>query len=79
MHSLVISIFQYACESGTFTAELKKRKQTFEMRFYRRLLNILYKAHVTTEEVRRKIQSATEEYADILCLFKKRKVRFLKV
>ena len=55
MHSLVISIFQYACESGTYTAELKKRKQAFEMRFYRRLLNISYKAHVTTEEVRRKI------------------------
>ena len=40
MHSLVISIFLYACESWTLTAELEKRTQAFEMRCYRRLLNI---------------------------------------
>ena len=58
MRSLVISIFPYACESWTLTAELEKRTQAFEMRCYRRLLNILYKDHVTNEEVRRKIQAA---------------------
>ena len=36
------------------TADLEKRKQTFEMRRYRRLLNISYKEHVTNEKVRRK-------------------------
>ena len=55
MRPLVISIFPYACESWTLTAELEKRMQTFEMRCYRRLLNISYKDHVTNEEVRRKI------------------------
>ena len=40
-HSLVISVFLYACESWTLTAELEKRTQAFEMRCYRRLLNIL--------------------------------------
>ena len=40
MRSLVISIFLYACESWTLTAELEKRTQAFEMRCYRRLLNI---------------------------------------
>ena len=53
MCSLVIFIFLYACESWTLTAELKKRTQAFEMRCYRRLLNISYKDHVTNEEVRR--------------------------
>ena len=43
MRSLVISIFLYACESWTLTAELEKRTQVFEMRCYRRLLNISYK------------------------------------
>ena len=43
MRSLVISIFLYACESWTLTAELEKRTQAFEMRCYRRLLNISYK------------------------------------
>ena len=32
MRSLVISIFLYACESWTLTAELEKRMQAFEMR-----------------------------------------------
>ena len=40
MCSLVISIFLYVCESWTLTAELEKRMQAFEMRCYRRLLNI---------------------------------------
>ena len=52
---LMRSICLYVCESWTLTAELEKRTQAFEMRCYRRLLNISYKDHVTNEEVRRKI------------------------
>ena len=40
MCSFVISIFLNACESWTLTLELEKRMQAFEMRCYRRLLNI---------------------------------------
>ena len=72
MRSLVISIFLYACESWTLTAELEKRMQAFEMRCYRRLLNISY----TNEEVRRKIQAAIGEYDELLTLVKKRKLRW---
>ena len=75
MRSLIISMFLYACESCTLAAELEKRMQTFEMRCYRRLLNILYKDHVTNEEVRRKIQAAIGEYDEHLTLVKKRKLR----
>ena len=32
MRSLVISIFLYACESWTLTAELEKRIQAYEVR-----------------------------------------------
>ena len=70
MRSLVISIFLYACESWTLTAELEKRMQAFEMRCYRRLLNISYKGHVTNKEVRRKIQAAIGEYDELLTLVK---------
>ena len=76
MRSLVISIFLYACESWTLAAELEKRTQAFEMRCYRRLLNISYKDHVTNEEVRRKIQAAIGEYVELLTLVKKRKLRW---
>ena len=51
MRSHVISIFLYACESSTLTAELEKRTQAFEMRCYRRLMTISYKDHVTNEEI----------------------------
>ena len=40
MCCLVICIFLCACESWTLTSELEKRTQVFEMRCYRRLLNI---------------------------------------
>ena len=50
MHSLVTSTFLYACESWTLTAELQ-RIQAMEMMFYRKILRISYKDHVTNEEV----------------------------
>ena len=48
------------------------------MRCYRRLLNISYNDHVTTEEVRRKIQAAIGEYDELLTLVKKRKLRWFR-
>ena len=45
LRSLVISIFLYACESWTLTADLQRRIQAMEMRCYRRLLNISYTEH----------------------------------
>ena len=50
MRSLVTSIFLYACESWTVTAELQRRIQTMEMRCYRKILLISYKDHVTIKE-----------------------------
>ena len=76
MCSLVISIFLYASESWTLSAELEKRMQAFEMRCYRRLSDISYKDYVTNEEVRRKIQAAIGEYDELLTLVKKRELRW---
>ena len=38
MRSLLTSIFLYACESWTLTAELQRRIQAMEMRCYRKVL-----------------------------------------
>ena len=76
MCSLVISIFLYACESWTYTAELEKRMQAFEMRCNRRLVNISYKDHVTNKEVCRLIQAAIGEYDKLLTLVKKWTLRW---
>ena len=55
MRSLVTSIFLYACESWTLTAELQRRIQAMEMRCYCKILHISHKDHVTNKEVRAKI------------------------
>ena len=73
MRSLVTSIFLYACESWTLTAELQRRIQAMELRCYRKILRISYKDHVTNEEVRAKIQQATGPHEDLLTIVKRRK------
>ena len=64
MRSLVTSIFLYACESWTLTAQLQRRIQAMEMRCYRKMLRISYKDHVTNEKVRTKIQQAIGPHED---------------
>ena len=74
MHSLVTSIFLYACESWTFTAELQRRIQAMEMRCYCKILHVSYKDHVTNEKVRAKIQQAIGPHED-LTIVKRRKLQ----
>ena len=45
LRSLIMSIFLYACETWTLTAE--RKIQTMEMRSFRRLLGISYREHIT--------------------------------
>ena len=71
MRSLVTSIFLYACESWTLTAELERIIQAMEMRCYRIILRISYKDHVTNKEVRAKIQHAIGPHEDPLTIVKR--------
>ena len=75
MHSLVTSIYLYACESWTLTAELHRRIQAMEMRCYRKILRISYKDHVTNEKFRAKIQQAIGPHED-LTIVKRRKLQW---
>ena len=75
MRSLVTSIFLYACESWTLTAELQRRIQAMEMRCYRKILHISYKDHVINEKVRAKIQQATGPHEDLLTIVKRNKLQ----
>ena len=76
MRSLVTSIFQYACESWTLTAELQRRIQAMEMRCYRKIPHISYKDRVTNEQVRVKIQQAIGPHEDLLTIVKRRKMQW---
>ena len=66
MRSLVTSIFLYACESWTLTAELQRRIQAREMRCYRKKLRSSYKDHVTNKKV----------CANLLTIVKRRKLQW---
>ena len=76
MRSLVTSIFLYACESWTLTAELQRRIQAMEMKCCRKILHISYKDHVTNEEVHAKIQQAIGPHEDLLTIIKRRKLQW---
>ena len=66
MRSLVTSIFMFACESLTLTAELQRRIQAMEMRC---------KDHVANEEVCVKIQQAIGPHENLLTTIKRRKLQ----
>ena len=76
MRSLVTSIFLYACESWTLTADLQRRIQAMEMRCYRKIQHISYKDHVTNDEVRAKIQQAIGPHEDLMRIVKRRKLQW---
>ena len=76
MRFLVTSIFLYAFESWTLTAELQRRIQAMEMRCHCKILHISYKDHVTNEETRAKIQQATGPHEDLLMIVKRRKLQW---
>ena len=78
MRSLVKSIFMYACESWTPTAELRKRIQAIETRCYCKILRISYKDHVTNEEVRAKIQQAIGPQENLLTIVKRHKLHWYR-
>ena len=76
MRSLVLSIFLYACETWTLTADLERRIQATEMRCFRRLLGISYKDHITNEEVRNRIKQEIGPWEDLLTTVKKSKLEW---
>ena len=75
MRSLVTSIFVYACESWTLTAELQRRIPAMEMGCYRKILRISYKDHATNAEVRAKIQQALGLHEALLTIVERRKLQ----
>ena len=74
--SFVTSIFLYACESWTLTAELQRRIQAMEMRCYRKILSISYKDHAANKEVCAKIQQEIGQHEDLLTIVKRRKLQW---
>ena len=73
---LVTYIFLYACESWTLTAKLQRRIRAMEMRSYGMILCILYKDHVTNEEVSAKIEQAIGPHTNLLTIVKRPRLQW---
>ena len=69
-------IFLYGCEAWTLTADLQRRINALEMRYFRKILNISYTAHITNDAVCNKISAVIGPYEDLLTSIKKRKLRW---
>ena len=65
MRSLAMSIFLYACETWTITANIERRIQALEMRCFRKLLSISYR-------------NAIGPYEDLLTAVKRRKLKWYR-
>ena len=65
MRSLAMSIFLYACETWTITADIERRIQALEMRCFRKLPGISYRDHITNEEVKARVGNAIGPYKDL--------------
>ena len=76
MRALVITIFLYACETWTLTAELQRRIQSLEFRCFRKILGISYKDRITNEQVRKTIIKQIGPYEDLLATVKRRKLKW---
>ena len=76
MRALVITIFIYACDTWTLTAELHRRIQSLEFRCFRKILGISYKDRVTNEHVRKTIIKHIGPYEDNLATVNRRKLKW---
>ena len=73
MRYLVMSMFLFACESWTLTADTEKRTQAMEMRCLRKLPGITYRDHISNEEVRNRTRKAIGPHEELLTTVNRRK------
>ena len=76
INTLVHSVFLYGCETWTLTAELEKRISSFEMKCYRRILNITFHDHITNQAVKDRLAPILNNKDDLLTVIKKRKLKW---
>ena len=71
-----MSIFLYAYESWTLTADTERMIQAMEMRCLRKLLGITYRDHISNEEVRNRTRQTIGPHEDLLTTAKRRKLKW---
>ena len=71
--SYVWSVLNYACETWTITPKLEKRLESTELWFWRRMMGIIWRDHVTNEEVWRRCKRKPE----LMSMIIKRQMGFI--
>lgn len=71
----MLSVFLYARETWTLTAEIQRRIEELETRCCRRILGISYLDRIANEESKRTITAALGPHEDLLTIVKKRKMK----
>ena len=66
----------YGCESWTLRAESERRMTTFEMKFFRRILKISYRDHITNISVMQAITKAAGPQEPLLATVKCQKLQW---
>ena len=76
MCSLAMSIFLYPCEMWTLTADIKRRIQALEMRYFLKLLGVSNRDPITNEEVKARIGNTIGPHEDLLISVKRGKLKW---
>ena len=71
-----MSIFLYACETWTISADIERRIQALEMSCFSKLFGISYRDHITNEEVKARNGNAIGPYEDLLTSVKRCKLKW---
>ena len=75
MRSLAMSIFVYACETWTITADIE-RIQALEIKCFPKVIGISYRDHITNEEVKARTGNAIGQCEDLLPSVKIRRLKW---
>lgn len=72
--ALVLSIFLYAYETLTLNAEIEMKGQTTEIRYYCKILRIVYRDHISKVNIREIITKKIGPRDERLTVIKNRKL-----
>ena len=75
LRAVVISVFLYACQTWSITAEISRKIAAFEMKCYRTLLCVRYTEHRTNISVREEIDRVAGTQKPLLDIVRMKKLQ----
>ena len=76
LRTIVISTLLYGAETWTLTSAMERKIAAFEMRAFRRLLQISYLDHIKNESIRKRIEAIIGKHECLINTVRKRKLQW---